>query len=73
MAHSVNIGVLGLHILKCGKSHLQIKYDKTKKNQEGEKVNAKDIYDNPFDRLTSIYSALGFWFSIESASITQPE
>ena len=73
MARSVNISTLGLHNIGCGKDHLLVKYDKTKKDQAGENVHDKHCFDNPNDPLVSLFLALGVHFCLESAALAESD
>jgi hypothetical protein len=49
---------LGFALLPCwGRLHFIVQYDKSKVDQTGEKVSDKNIYDNPFDPLGSVFIA----------------
>ena len=57
MAHSVNIGVLGLHNFSVGQDFIASKCNKSKADQTGEKCHKKHLYNNPFQLI---------WFSLEN-------
>ena len=73
MARSINIGVLGFHNFRRLEDAIVCKYDSTKKDPTGEKVNDKHIYDNPFDGLLSVYCAIGVWCSLEQGRLSCSE
>ena len=63
MARAVNIGALAYHQFSTSDDNIQIKYDKSKKDQLGEKCNDKHIYANPYDPLVCPFLSLGIWFA----------
>jgi hypothetical protein len=65
MARSKNIGDLAFHQFQTGDDYIKIRYDKTKADQEGQKVKDKHIYANPFDPLVCSFLSLGVWFCLE--------
>ena len=66
MARSINIGELAYHNFWMGEDSIKIRYDRTKSDQTGEKVNNKNIYGNPFNPLVCPFLALGVWFCLEA-------
>ena len=66
MACSKNIGELAYHNFVTGDDYIKIRYDKTKADQDGEKIRDKHIYANPLNPLVCPFLALGIWFSLEA-------
>ncbi len=64
MARSINIGSLTLQNLFLGKDSIIIKFNSTKKDQKGEKVNPKNCFSNPFNYLICVTTVLGVYFAI---------
>lgn len=73
MARSINIGGMALHCFRQGKDNVICKYDKQKADQTGEKVHDKHLYDNPFNALVSLFTALGVWFSLSGSHFKETE
>ena len=71
MARSINIGELAYHNFRMGEDSIKIRYDRTKSDQTGEKVNDKNIYGNPFNPLVCPFLALGVWFCLEANRLSQ--
>ena len=71
MARSINIGELAYHNFWMGEDSIKIRYDRTKSDQTGEKVNDKNIYGNPFNPLVCPFLALGVWFCLEANRLSQ--
>lgn len=67
MARSVNIGVLGIHNFSIGGDSIKIRYDSSKSDQTGEKVNDKNVYANPLDPVVCSHLALAVWFALEDS------
>ena len=53
-----NIGELAYHCFTVGDDDIKIKYDKTKTDQDGEKVNDKHLYANTFNTLVCPFLTL---------------
>ena len=66
MARSKNIGELAYHNFVTGDDYIKIRYDKTKANQDGEKIQDKHIYANPLNPLVCPFLAIGIWFALEA-------
>lgn len=66
MARSKNIGELAYHNFCTGDDYIKIRHDKTKADQDGEKIRDKHIYANPLNPLVCHVFALGIWFALES-------
>ena len=66
MARSKNIGELAYHNFTVGDDYIKIRYNKTKADQEGEKIKDKHIYANPLNPLVCPFLALGIWFSLDA-------
>ena len=65
MARSTNIAPLGLHNIVSSDDFLKFVYDKTKKDQEGEKCRDKHVYANSSNPLACTFLALGVYFALE--------
>ena len=66
MACSKNIGELAYHNFVTGDDYIKICYDKTKADQEGEKIRDKHIYAKSLNPLVCPFLALGVWFAMEA-------
>ena len=71
MGRSKNIGELAYHNFMTGDDYIKIRYDKTKADQDGEKIKDKHIYANPFNPLVCPFLALGVWFSLDSKRLSK--
>ena len=65
MARSINISPMGLHNMQASEDYIKVVYDKTKKDQEGEKVRDKHIYANPHLPLCCTFLLLGVYLALE--------
>ena len=70
MARSRNIRELAYHCFTVGDDYIKIKYDKTKADQEGEKVKDKHLYDNPFNATVCPFLALGIWLAYDAKRLS---
>ena len=52
--------IFAFHQFQTGDDYIKIRYDKTKADQEGQKVKDKHIYANPFDPLVCSFLSLDF-------------
>ena len=66
MACSKNIGKLAYHNFVIGDDYIQIRYNKTKADQDGEKICNKHIYANPLNPLVCPFLAICIWFALET-------
>ena len=66
MERSNNIGELAYHNFTTGNEFIKIRYNKTKTDQDGEKIRDKHVYVNPFNPLVCPVLALGVWLMLES-------
>ena len=73
MARSINIGVLGIHNFQIGNDSIKIRYDSSKSDQTGEKVNDKNVYANPLDPVVCSHLALAVWFALEDCHFENSE
>ena len=62
MARSINIGPLALHSFFVTEDSIKVHYNKTKKDQSGDKVRNKHLYANPHLPIANVNLALGIWF-----------
>ena len=66
MARSKSISELAYHSFCSSDDYIKIRYDKTKADQDGEKIRDKHIYANPLTPLVCPVLALGIWFTLEA-------
>ena len=66
MARSKNIGELAYHNFVVVDDCIKIRYDKTKADQDGEKIRDKHVYANTLNPLVCPILALGIWFALEA-------
>ena len=59
MVRSKNIGELAYQNFTSGDDYIKIRYDKTKNDQDDEKIKDKHIYANPFNPIVCPFLALG--------------
>ena len=64
------MGNLVCHNLTTGEDFIKIRYDKTKEDQDGEKIKDKHIYANPFNPLVCPLIALGIWFTLDASRLS---
>jgi len=65
MARSKNIGELAYHNFTTGDDFIKIRYDKTKVDQDGEKIRDNHIYASPFNPLVCPVLVLCVWLTLE--------
>ena len=66
MARSKNIGELAYHNCVTDDDYIKIRYDKTKADQDGEKIRDKHIYANPLKQLACPFLATSIWLGLEA-------
>ena len=71
MGRSKNIGELAYHMFTTGDDYIKIRYDKTKADQDGQKIKDKHIYANPYNPLVCPFLALGVWFSLDAKRLSK--
>ena len=70
MARSKNIGDLAYHNFTVGDDYIKIRYDKTKADQDGERIKDKHMYANPYNPLVCPFLALGIWFALDAKRLS---
>lgn len=66
LGRAISIDPLALHNFRRGQSDsIAARYDSSKPDQEGEFVNEKNLYANPFKPVVCPVLALGIWLCIE--------
>jgi len=59
-------GDLAYQNFTTGNNFIKIRYNKTKADQDGEKIRDKYVYANLFNPLVCTFLALGIWLTLES-------
>lgn len=73
MSRSINVDPLGFGNISLGADSVNIKYDRTKTDQEGEHCNVKQLFANPFDPTVNVFLALGVWCSLRQEQLGKSE
>ena len=73
MSRSINVDPLGFGNISLGADSVNIKYDRTKTDQEGEHCNVKQLFANPFDPTVNVFLSLGVWCSLKQEHLGKSE
>ena len=70
MARSKYIGDFAYHNFTIGDDYIELRYDKTKADQVGEKRNDRHICAYPFNPLVCYFLTLGIWFTLDAKGLS---